>query len=154
MSCTDAFHECFFLPFSQVTDLYKEIKQTLAECLFCLACQQPLKKADTQRLLAHLRMDQGLGADLTVDPVSLCLLMTMLACFDVSPLEQEEVGRFLRQRDSMGFGIFEFNLRYSDFLCPRGVQEDSLGEILSVYRTCHLELTAFLCQACHVALLF
>ena len=28
------------------------------------------------------------------------------------------------------------------------------GEILSVYRTCHLELSFFLCQACHVTLLF
>ena len=28
------------------------------------------------------------------------------------------------------------------------------GEILSVYRTCHLELSSFLCQACHVTLLF
>ena len=29
----------------------------------------------------------------------------------------------------------------SDFPCPKGVQEDSWGEILSVYRTCHLELS-------------
>ena len=37
-----------------------------------------------------------------------------------------------------------FSLRCSDFLCPKGVQEDSWGEILSlvsVYRTCHLELS-------------
>ena len=33
-----------------------------------------------------------------------------------------------------------FSLRYSDFPCPKGVQ-DSWGEILSVYRTCHLELS-------------
>ena len=31
------------------------------------------------------------------------------------------------------------------FSCPKGVQEDSWGEILSVYRTCHLELSFFLC---------
>ena len=72
--------------------MYKEIKQTLADCLFCLACQQPLDRADTLRLLAHLRADHGLAADQTMDPVSLCLLMTLLACFDVSPLEQEEEG--------------------------------------------------------------
>lgn len=81
-----------FYHFCQVTDLYKEIKQTLADCLFCLACQQPLDRADTLRLLAHLRADPGLAADQTMDPVSLCLLMTLLACFDVSPLEQEEEG--------------------------------------------------------------
>ena len=34
------------------------------------------------------------------------------------------------------------------------MQEDSWGEILSVCRTCHLELSSFLCQACHVTLLF
>ena len=27
----------------------------------------------------------------------------------------------------------------------KGVHEDSWGEILSVYRTCHLELSLFLC---------
>ena len=34
------------------------------------------------------------------------------------------------------------------------MQEDSWGEILSVYRTCHLELSFFLCRACHITLLF
>ena len=52
------------------------------------------------------------------------------------------------------FSFSSFSLRYSDFPCPKGVQEDSWGEILSVYRTCHLELSFFLCQACHVTLLF
>ena len=45
---------------------------------------------------------------------------------------------------------FLLNLRYTDFPCPRGVQGDSWGEILSVYQACHLELSPFLCQACHV----
>ena len=52
------------------------------------------------------------------------------------------------------FSFSSFSLRYSDFPCPKGVQEDSLREIFSVYRTCHLELSSFLCQACHVNLLF
>ena len=52
------------------------------------------------------------------------------------------------------FSFSLFSLRYSDFLHPRGVQEDSWGEILSVYQTYHLELSSFLCQACHVTLLF
>jgi nuclear pore complex protein Nup205 len=76
----------------QVTDLYKEIKQTLAECLFCLACQQPLNKSDTLRLLAYLRNDSSLGPTEALEPVSLCLLMTLLACFDTTPMEQEESG--------------------------------------------------------------
>ena len=52
------------------------------------------------------------------------------------------------------FSFSSFSLRYSDFPCLEGVQEDSWGQILSVYRTCHLELSSFLCQACHVTLLF
>ena len=43
------------------------------------------------------------------------------------------------------FSFSSFSLRYSDFPCPKGVQDDSWGEILSVYRTCHLELSFFLC---------
>ncbi|XP_025098310.1 nuclear pore complex protein Nup205-like isoform X3 [Pomacea canaliculata] len=71
----------------QVIDLFKEIKQTLAECLFCLASQRPLNKAETLRLVVHLQTDISLQADQTMDPVSLCLLMTLLSCFDTSPLE-------------------------------------------------------------------
>ena len=52
------------------------------------------------------------------------------------------------------FSFSSFSLRYTDFPCPKGVQEDSWGEILSVYRICHPELSSFLCQACHITLLF
>ena len=52
------------------------------------------------------------------------------------------------------FSFSSLSLRYSDFPCPKGVLEDSWGEILSVCRTCHLELSFFLCQAFHVTLLF
>ena len=52
------------------------------------------------------------------------------------------------------FSFSSFSLRYSDFPCSKGVQEDSWGEILSVYWTCHLELFSFLCRACHVTLHF
>lgn len=76
----------------QVIDLFKEIKQTLAECLFCLASQRPLNKAETLRLVVHLQTDISLQADQTMDPVSLCLLMTLLSCFDTSPLEHGDAG--------------------------------------------------------------
>ena len=52
------------------------------------------------------------------------------------------------------FSFSSFSLRYSDFPCSKGVQEVSWGEILSIYRTCHLEHSSFLCRACHVTLLF
>ncbi|XP_061177614.1 nuclear pore complex protein Nup205-like isoform X2 [Saccostrea echinata] len=81
----------------QVSDLYREIQIILADCLFCLATQQPLEKADTLRLIQHLRADNSLSADGTLDPVSLCLLMALLYCFDVSLLEHED-GREILQR--------------------------------------------------------
>ena len=52
------------------------------------------------------------------------------------------------------FSFSSFSLRYLDFLCPKGVQEVSWGEILSVHWTSHLELSSFLCQACHITVLF
>ena len=52
------------------------------------------------------------------------------------------------------FSFSSFSLIYSDFPCPKSVQEDSRKEILSVYRTCPLELSSFLCQACHITPLF
>ena len=74
----------------QVSDLYKEIQIILADCLFCLATQQPLGKADTLRLIQHLRADNCVSADGSLEPVSLCLLMTLLYCFDVTLLDQED----------------------------------------------------------------
>lgn len=93
-----------------MTDLFKEIKQTLAECLFCLACQQPLDKADVLRLIAHLQADNSLQADQTMDPVSLCLLMTLAACFDITPLEQENAGEFCIFNLHFKKRITKFNL--------------------------------------------
>ncbi|XP_059166343.1 nuclear pore complex protein Nup205-like isoform X2 [Physella acuta] len=78
----------------QVTDLYTEIRQTLADILFCLACQCPLNKKDTLRLLAHLRQDGALNADETLDSVTLTLLVTLWYCFDVSVLHREESENF------------------------------------------------------------
>ena len=60
----------------------------------------------------------------------------------------------LRVASPLFSSFSSFSLKFADFPCPKGVQEDSWGEILSVYRTCHLELSSFLCQACHVTLLF
>ena len=40
------------------------------------------------------------------------------------------------------------------FHVPRMFRRTLGGKILSVYWTCHLELSSFLCQACHIFLLF
>ncbi|XP_064596049.1 nuclear pore complex protein Nup205-like [Liolophura sinensis] len=80
----------------QVTDLFKEIKCSLAECLYCLACQQPLSRGDTLRLMAFLKTDNSVSADGTLEPVSVCLLMTMLYCLDISILDQEDAGDLIQ----------------------------------------------------------
>ncbi|KAK3769775.1 hypothetical protein RRG08_046880 [Elysia crispata] len=74
----------------QVTDLYIEIRQTLGDIIFCLACQKPLNKQDTMRLMAHLRQDSVLNKDETLDSVSLSLLVALWYCFDVSLLQSED----------------------------------------------------------------
>ncbi|KAK6985388.1 nuclear pore complex protein Nup205 [Biomphalaria glabrata] len=74
----------------QVTDLYVEVRQTLGDILFCLACQRPLNMIDTQRLIAHLRQEKSLQANETLDSVTLSLLMTLWYCFDVSLLQRED----------------------------------------------------------------
>ena len=73
-----------------MVDLFEEIKLSLAECIFCLACQQPLNKSDTIRLIGHVREDNSVAADNTLEPVLMCLLLALLYCFDVGILDQED----------------------------------------------------------------
>ncbi|BFZ24882.1 hypothetical protein BsWGS_27921 [Bradybaena similaris] len=81
----------------QVTDLYVEIRQTLGDIVFCLACQRPLSKEDTLRLMAHLRQDNSMNADQTLDSVTLSLLVALWYCFDVSLLHREDSEDVLSQ---------------------------------------------------------
>lgn len=69
--------------------MYNEIKFILADCLFCLASQHPLEKNDTLRLIAYLKKNGGSNADGTLDLVTLCLIISLLYCFDVSVLEDD-----------------------------------------------------------------
>lgn len=73
----------------QLQDIYSEIKLILADCLFCLASQRPLEKEDTLRLIAFLKQNGSCIADGTLDLVTLCLIITLLYCFDVSVLEDD-----------------------------------------------------------------
>ena len=52
-----------------MTDLLKEVRQSLADCLFCWACQTPLSREDTLHLLNHLKKEEGVLADGTLDQV-------------------------------------------------------------------------------------
>ncbi|GAB1605006.1 nuclear pore complex protein Nup205-like [Argonauta hians] len=79
----------------QVIDLFKEIRLCLAECLFHLAAQQPLKEHDTLRLVAFLKDHCTWLPDGSLDSVSLFLLMTLLYCFDSSLLEHDDTEEML-----------------------------------------------------------
>ncbi|XP_048463946.1 nuclear pore complex protein Nup205 [Rhincodon typus] len=69
-----------------VSDLIKECRQSLADCLFAWACQTPLNKDDTLFLISHMEC-VTLEADGTLENVNLALLMALLYCFDISFLE-------------------------------------------------------------------
>ncbi|XP_016130113.1 nuclear pore complex protein Nup205 isoform X2 [Sinocyclocheilus grahami] len=71
----------------EVSDLIKECRQSLAECLFAWTCQSPLSKEDTLTLIGHLEMVTA-EADGSLDSVNLALVMSLLYCLDVSFLEQ------------------------------------------------------------------
>lgn len=71
----------------KVSDLIKECRQSLAECLFVWTCQSPLNKDDTLILISYLEK-VTVEADGSLDSVNLSLLMALLYCFDVSFLEQ------------------------------------------------------------------
>lgn len=70
-----------------MSDLIKECRQSLAECLFAWTCQSPLSKDDTLALICYLETVTA-EADGSLDSVNLALVMALLYCFDVSFLEQ------------------------------------------------------------------
>ncbi|XP_006633765.1 nuclear pore complex protein Nup205 [Lepisosteus oculatus] len=71
----------------EVSDLIKECRQSLAECLFAWACQSPLNKDDTLAVIGYLE-NVTTEADGSLDSVNLALVMALLYCLDVSFLEQ------------------------------------------------------------------
>ncbi|XP_041111407.1 nuclear pore complex protein Nup205 isoform X1 [Polyodon spathula] len=71
----------------QISDLIKESRQSLAECLFSWTCQSPLSKDDTLSLIGYLE-NVTAEADGSLDGVNLALVMALLYCLDVSFLEQ------------------------------------------------------------------
>ena len=79
-----------FLSVFQVTDKIKEIKLTLADCLFCWCCQSPLSKTDTQALMNYLRSVDDDSADGTLSDVTLKLLMAFLYNIDPRVPECEQ----------------------------------------------------------------
>ncbi|KAM6946237.1 nuclear pore complex protein Nup205 [Aplochiton taeniatus] len=71
----------------EVSDLIKDSRQALADCLFSWSCQSPLAKDDTLALIGHLETVTT-EADGSLGSVNLALVMALLYCLDVSFLEQ------------------------------------------------------------------
>ncbi|XP_039625995.1 nuclear pore complex protein Nup205 isoform X3 [Polypterus senegalus] len=71
----------------EVSDLIKECRLTLAECLFSWTCQSSLSMDDILSLFGYLENVTTEG-DGSLDSVNLALVMALLYNFDVSFLEQ------------------------------------------------------------------
>lgn len=72
----------------QLIDFITDQRQLLAECLFCFASQSPLPRSDCLQLLSFLKKCPSTDADGTLDSVTLTLLMAMLYCLNVDPLDE------------------------------------------------------------------
>lgn len=72
----------------QLIDFITDQRQLLAECLYCFACQSPFPKRESLQLLSSLKKRPSTDADGTLDSVTLTLLMAMLYCLNVDPLDE------------------------------------------------------------------
>ena len=88
----------------KVKTLFDEIRSTLAECVFSLACQQPFSQSDTLLVVNFLKLhcqpltqaDAAAGQKpgvTSIDSIYLYLIMSLLYCFDCSYLENRQSGR-------------------------------------------------------------
>ncbi|KAG1674320.1 Nuclear pore complex protein Nup205 [Nymphon striatum] len=74
----------------QVFDLLQESKQSLADCIFCVACQSKLSKTDSLVLLEFLAKNAEMSDDGKFSRVTITLLMSILYAIDVSILQNIE----------------------------------------------------------------
>ena len=74
----------------QVSDLFEDIRQSLADCIFSYAAQTGLNKNDTLRLMDHLsRVKPGdVNAMGVIDDTNLTLVMALMYAMDVSALSK------------------------------------------------------------------
>lgn len=70
----------------QVLDMIQETQQSLAEVVFCWACQTPLSKSDTLAIVRFLAQRARTAGDGALDSVSLTLLMALLYAMETTPL--------------------------------------------------------------------
>ncbi|XP_072164969.1 nuclear pore complex protein Nup205-like [Diadema setosum] len=83
---------------SQVQEFLRGLRVSLADCLYCLACQTPLNRKDTILLAKHLMGQVELTAEGTLDEASIALLMAFLYSIDIGNIEQRPEDRDVLER--------------------------------------------------------
>ena len=80
----------------QVSDLFEDIRQSLADCIFSYAAQSGLNKNDTLRLMDYLsKIKPGdVNAMGVIDDTTLTLIMALMYAMDVSALSKVETKSF------------------------------------------------------------
>lgn len=68
----------------------QEARQSLADCVFCIACQSNMSKVDVLGVMEMLAKNSELDSDGRLDEVTLTLLMSILYAVDVSILQAVE----------------------------------------------------------------
>ena len=74
----------------QVFDLYSEIRQGLADCIFAFSAQSGLSKQDVIRLMDYLskiKTTEGSGSG-TIDDVNMTLTMALLYAIDATAISK------------------------------------------------------------------
>ena len=74
----------------QVFDLYTEIRQGLADCIFAFSAQSGLCKQDVIRLMDYLskvKTTEGTGSG-TIDDVNMTLIMALLYAIDATAISK------------------------------------------------------------------
>lgn len=72
----------------QLIDLITEQRLLLAESLFCLACQTPLSKIETLKLLSHLKKCTPNEDTGEIDQADMFVFFALLYCLNASSLEK------------------------------------------------------------------
>jgi hypothetical protein len=91
-----------FILIIKVQNLFEEIKMTIGECMFDMACQAPLNQADTTSIINFLKTNCNLTQNNSsaasqdkpcISNAHLYLVMSILYCFDCSYLENKAQGK-------------------------------------------------------------
>nr|XP_054774519.1 nuclear pore complex protein Nup205-like [Lytechinus pictus] len=76
-----------------VQEFIRGVRSSLADCLYCFACQTPFGRKDTILLAKHLMNEIELNASGSIDECSIALLMAFMYSIDTGVIEQRPEDR-------------------------------------------------------------